>query len=112
MHDVSDGGIAVAVAEMALAGRIGAIISMPTPAGVAATFFAEDQGLYIATVDDAHLNDFLHASSAAGVEVERIGRTIAGRLIFETRDADHCVPLDSLRTAHEAFFPTLMVTKS
>ncbi len=108
VHDVSDGGLAVAVAEMALAGNIGAILSMPTPAGIAATFFAEDQGLYVATVDDAHLNDFLHASTAAGVEVERIGRTIAGRLIFETRDADHCVLLDTLRTAHEAFFPKLM----
>ncbi|WP_326523936.1 phosphoribosylformylglycinamidine synthase subunit PurL [Sphingomonas sp.] len=108
VHDVSDGGLAVAIAEMALAGGIGAMIAMPTPAGVAATYFAEDQGLYVATVDDAHLNDFLHASTAAGVEVERIGRTIAGRLVFETRDSDFCVKLDDLRTAHERFFPELM----
>ncbi len=108
VHDVSDGGLAVTVAEMALAGGIGAILSVPHPAGVAATYFAEDQGLYVATVDDAHLNDFLHASTAAGVSVERIGRTIAGRLIFETRNADHCVSLDRLRATHEAFFPKLM----
>ncbi len=108
VHDVADGGLAVAVAEMALASNIGAIVAVPTPRGLAATYFAEDQGLYVATVDDAHLNDFLHASTSEGVSVERIGRTIAGRLIFETADADHCVKLDELRTAHERFFPALM----
>ncbi|MBN2971481.1 phosphoribosylformylglycinamidine synthase subunit PurL [Roseomonas aeriglobus] len=108
VHDVSDGGIAVALAEMALASGIGAMVSMPTPRGLAATYFAEDQGLYLATVDDAHLNDFLHASTAAGVAVERIGRTIASRLVFETRDNDFCVTIDDLRARHEAFFPALM----
>ncbi|WP_394652899.1 phosphoribosylformylglycinamidine synthase subunit PurL, partial [uncultured Sphingomonas sp.] len=108
VHDVSDGGIAVALAEMAMASGIGAMVSMATPRGIAATYFAEDQGLYLATVDDAHLNDFLHASTAAGVEVERIGRTIASRLVFETRDKDFCVTIESLRRAHEAFFPALM----
>ncbi|MHA6722458.1 phosphoribosylformylglycinamidine synthase subunit PurL [Sphingomonas sp. RS2018] len=108
VHDVSDGGLLVAVAEMALAGNIGAMLSIPTPRGLAATYFAEDQGLYVATVDDAHLLDFLTASTAAGVDVERIGRTIAGRIIVECADTDYVVPLDTLRTAHEAFFPALM----
>ena len=108
VHDVSDGGLIVAVAEMALAGNIGAILSIPTPRGVAATYFAEDQGIYLATVDDAHLLDFLTAATAAGVEVERIGRTIAGRIIVECADTDHVMPLDSLRSAHERFFPAMM----
>jgi phosphoribosylformylglycinamidine synthase subunit PurL len=108
VHDVSDGGMIVTVAEMALAGDIGAMLSLPTPQGLAATWFAEDQGLYIATVDDAHLLAFLKASTAAGVEVERIGRTIAGRIIVECPATDHVIPLDTLRTAHERFFPDLM----
>ncbi|URW74418.1 phosphoribosylformylglycinamidine synthase subunit PurL [Sphingomonas donggukensis] len=108
VHDVSDGGLIVAVAEMALAGGIGAMLSLPTPRGLAATYFAEDQGLYVATVDDAHLLDFLKASTEAGVEVERIGRTIAGRIIVECHDADHVVPLETLRAAHEGFFAALM----
>jgi phosphoribosylformylglycinamidine synthase len=108
VHDVSDGGVAVAIAEMALAGRIGALIQFPQGGDAAAQLFAEDQGLYLATIDDACLLDFLSAAHAAGVEVERIGRTIADRLIFEREDGDFVVKLDALRTRHEAFFPTLM----
>ena len=108
VHDVSDGGVAVAIAEMALAGGIGAYIHAPHPLGIAASYFAEDQGLYVATVDDMQLNDFLHASTRAGVSVEPLGKTIANRLIFECAEGDHVVALDDLRSAHEGFFPKLM----
>ncbi|QNA84666.1 phosphoribosylformylglycinamidine synthase subunit PurL [Sphingomonas sp. So64.6b] len=108
VHDVSDGGVAVAIAEMALAGNIGAMLHTPLPCGVACSLFGEDQGLYIATVADHALLDTLSAAHAAGVEMERIGRTIADRLIFELTDDDHVVTLAQLRTAHEGFFPALM----
>ena len=108
VHDVSDGGLLVAVAEMALAGNIGAMLSAPLPYGLAETYFAEDQGLYVATVRDEQLNDFLHASIDSEVNVERIGRTIAKRIIVECPRTDHVVALDDLRAAHQAFFPTLM----
>ena len=108
VHDVSDGGLLVAVGEMALAGNIGAMLSAPLPYGLAETYFAEDQGLYVATVRDEQLNDFLHASIDAGVNVERIGRTIAKRIIVECPRTDHVIGLDELRAAHQAFFPGLM----
>ncbi len=112
VHDVSDGGLLVTVAEMALAGGIGAMLSAPLPKGLAATYFAEDQGLYIATVRDDQLSDFLHASLDAGVKVERIGRTIAKRIIVECPATDHVVALDDLRAAHARFFPGLMGSAS
>ncbi|MGK6321045.1 phosphoribosylformylglycinamidine synthase subunit PurL [Sphingomonas sp. DT-204] len=108
VHDVSDGGLAVAIAEMALASSIGAHIHAPHPLGLAGSYFAEDQGLYVATVDDLKLNDFLLASVRAGVPVEPLGKTIAHRLIFECAEGDHVVTLDALRAAHEDFFPSLM----
>jgi phosphoribosylformylglycinamidine synthase len=108
VHDIADGGLAVTVAEMALAGGIGAMIAVPTTNGKCRAFFAEDQGLYVATVADAQLMDFLTAADRAGVEVARIGRTIVGRLIFECTDNDHALTLDELRAAHEGFFPKLM----
>ncbi|GHH08665.1 phosphoribosylformylglycinamidine synthase subunit PurL [Sphingomonas glacialis] len=108
VHDVSDGGVAVTVAEMALAGNVGAMLHAPLPCGVACSLFGEDQGLYVATIADHLLLETLTAADAAGVEIERIGRTIAGRLIFELPDDDHVVTLDALRTAHEGFFPKLM----
>ncbi len=108
VHDVSDGGIAVAIAEMALAGNVGALIQPAGPGHSAKQFFAEDQGLYLATVDDGFLLDFLTGADAAGVQVEPIGRTAGKRLIFELADGDYCVTLDDLRAAHEGFFPKLM----
>jgi phosphoribosylformylglycinamidine synthase II len=108
VHDVSDGGIAVTIAEMALAGNVGAMLHAPLPCGVACALFGEDQGLYVATVADHLLLETLMAADAAGVEIERIGRTIANRLIFELPDNDHVVALDDLRSAHEGFFPKLM----
>ncbi|MFV0920614.1 phosphoribosylformylglycinamidine synthase subunit PurL [Sphingomonas parapaucimobilis] len=108
VHDVSDGGIAVTVAEMALAGNIGALIQFPEQGEACRQLFAEDQGLYIATVEDTALMDFLANAHQAGVEVERIGRTAGTRLIFEREDGDFVVALDDLRRAHEGFFPALM----
>ena len=110
VHDVSDGGVAVALAEMALAGGIGAIVDRKQPFGCAASFFAEDQGVYLVTPHDHALADFLHAAHDAGVEAEPLGRTGGRRLIFERPDRDDVVTLDALRQAHEAFFPALMGT--
>jgi phosphoribosylformylglycinamidine synthase len=106
-HDVSGGGLAVALAEMALAANIGALINGPAPFGHAG-YFAEDQGVYVATVADDCLLTFLKRAHAAGVEVEAIGRTKGSRLIFELPDGDHAVSLADLRAAHEGFFPKLM----
>jgi phosphoribosylformylglycinamidine synthase len=107
-HDVSDGGVAVAIAEMALAGRCGALIDGPCPFGPAGSWFAEDQGLYVVTVQDTALLGFLAGAQAHGIEAEHIGRTAGTRLIFECEAGDYCVTLEALRAAHEGFFPKLM----
>jgi phosphoribosylformylglycinamidine synthase II len=107
-HDVSDGGVAVAVAEMALASGIGAMLDQPLAGGIAQSYFAEDQGLYVVTVRDAALVELLSKAEARGVTAARLGHTIANRLIFELPESDHAIPLASLRVAHESFFPKLM----
>jgi phosphoribosylformylglycinamidine synthase len=107
-HDVSDGGVAVAVAEMALASGIGAILDQPLSGSTAQTYFAEDQGLYVVTVRDVAMAELLAQAEAKGVEIARLGRTIANRLIFELPESDHAIPLETLRSAHESFFPKLM----
>ncbi len=108
-HDVSDGGVAVTVAEMALAGNVGAILDRKLPFDdIARSLFAEDQGVYIVTVHDHALLEFLQGAEKAGVDAEPIGRTIGSRIIFELNDGDFAVSLADLRTAHEGFFPALM----
>jgi phosphoribosylformylglycinamidine synthase II len=86
VHDVSDGGVLVAVAEMALAGGMGADLG-PLTTGQA---FGEDQGRYVVT-------------TAAGVEIAG-----AVKLGVTGGNAVGGVALDALRAAHEGFFPALM----
>jgi phosphoribosylformylglycinamidine synthase len=107
-HDVSDGGIAVTVAEMALASGIGAMLDQPLIGTAAQSYFAEDQGLYVVTVRDVALVEFLSKAEALGVEVARLGRTVAGRIIVELPESDHAISLADLKAAHEGFFPKLM----
>ncbi|GAA4767045.1 phosphoribosylformylglycinamidine synthase subunit PurL [Stakelama sediminis] len=107
-HDVADGGIAVAVAEMALASGIGALLNEPQPFGVAGSYFGEDQGLYVVTLRDDALPGFMAAADAADVVVDLLGRTIRDRIVFELEDSDAVIPLDELRSVHEGFFAELM----
>ena len=107
-HDVADGGVAVTVAEMALASGIGAMIDKPQPFSCARSFFGEDQGVYVVTVPDSALMEFLNTAHLAGVTVEPLGRTIKGRLIFERPERDCVVTLEALRVVHQGFFPKLM----
>ncbi|CAD7334929.1 phosphoribosylformylglycinamidine synthase subunit PurL [Sphingomonadales bacterium 56] len=87
VHDISDGGLLVAVAEMALASGKGAELSTELTTAAA---FGEDQGRYVVT-------------AAAGVDIPgavKIG-TVGG-------DQVAGVSLADLRSAHEGFFPNLM----
>jgi phosphoribosylformylglycinamidine synthase subunit PurL len=111
VHDVSDGGIAVALAEMALAGDIGA--NVLTMGRTALDAFAEDQGRYVVTFpwhDRDKWAEFEAEADAAEVIASWIGVT-GGPNIFWTDGEDMPVAnisLANLRAAHEGFFPTLM----
>jgi phosphoribosylformylglycinamidine (FGAM) synthase-like enzyme len=94
VHDISDGGLLVTIAEMALAGKIGAVID-PVPSTAAA--FGEDQARYVVTT----------ASDVTIPGAIRIG-SVGGHGIEETRSGGINVSLADLRTAHEGFFPNLM----
>ncbi|PZQ17043.1 MAG: phosphoribosylformylglycinamidine synthase subunit PurL [Ancylobacter novellus] len=106
VHDVSDGGLLVALAEMALAGKIGARL-FPQPEGTAAHgwWFGEDQARYVVTVSEANAATVIDAAGAAGVTAARIGTTGGDRLI----PGDEApILLDELREAHEEWFPRFM----
>ncbi len=111
VHDISDGGAAVALAEMALAGRIGA--NVVTMGNTKLDAFSEDQGRYIATFPwhDRESWEILETEAkAAGVVVSWIGLT--GGISISWTDGEDAqvasIPLTTLRIAHEGFFPTLM----
>ncbi len=98
-HDLSDGGLLVAAAEMALAGGVGATLRPPLADAVAG-LFGEDQARYLLAVEDP--DDMLERAAAAGVPALRIGGTGGGALTVEGHSP---ISLDELRDLHEAWMP-------
>jgi phosphoribosylformylglycinamidine synthase len=107
VHDIADGGVLVAAAEMALAGDIGFRIEGELLEGhIAGRLFGEDQGRYlVATRDGAALAD---AADAAGVDATYFGNTGGRTIADEDEDMGLRLALADLRRAHEGFFPGLM----
>ncbi len=106
-HDVSDGGLIVALAEMAMAGDRGCILEKG-PAGLAehVYWFAEDQARYVLATKQA--DAVLEAAQAAGVPVSRLGR-IGGDVL--KLDGVMAVSVEHLRKQHASFFPRFMGQK-
>jgi phosphoribosylformylglycinamidine synthase subunit PurL len=86
VHDVSDGGLLVAIAEMAMAGGIGAKLDLLNVKNA----FGEDQGRYIVTAPKTSEIEGAFQIGTTG------GDSVAG------------AKLATLRAAHEGFFPALM----
>jgi phosphoribosylformylglycinamidine synthase len=103
-HDVSDGGVLVAVAEMAMEGCVGVTLA-PAPEGVAAHgfWFGEDQGRYVAATRDAA--GLMAAAGAAGVPARLLGRVEGLDL---TLPGLAPISLRRLTEAHRRFFPAWM----
>ncbi|WP_426693122.1 phosphoribosylformylglycinamidine synthase subunit PurL [Sphingomonas sediminicola] len=109
IHDCSDGGAAIAVAEMALAANIGMTMTVvPQIPNVGAILFGEDQGRYIVSTCNPEFVRQL-ANEAQLIAVE-IGVTGGDVLTFDLvdRGGPQSVSLADLRAAHEGFFPKLM----
>lgn len=103
-HDVSDGGLLVAIAEMALAGSTGVRLSAGPPDIPGHAFwFGEDQGRYILAVPDAAA--VLRTAESFGIPALRLG-TSGGHDL--TLPDGGTISLAVLRSAHERFFPAWM----
>ncbi|MEL6288319.1 MAG: phosphoribosylformylglycinamidine synthase subunit PurL [Pseudomonadota bacterium] len=96
VHDVSDGGLLVAIAEMLLASGLGADLTTCDVVGPAHAFwFGEDQARFVvATAATTELED----ARALGI--------VGGNSIILT-DGEQ-IPLCQLRTLHEDWLPGLM----
>ena len=104
VHDISDGGLAVAVAEMALASGLGATLDSPDGPKHAA-FFGEDQARFVITTAEADCDAILRSAGGYGIPAVRIG-TVGGQSV-RLGDAP-AITLETLRQFHEGWFPTYM----
>ena len=105
-HDVSDGGLLIAIAEMAMAGKRGVMLDGPIQSDDPGFLFGEDQARYVVTgrAVDA---DALHArAKQAGVPVMRIG-TVGGTHL-ELAGSGTKVAVETLASRHQTWLPTLM----
>ena len=86
-HDVSDGGLIVAAAEMALAAGRGLNLQTPVKARGAAFWFGEDQGRYLVAAAPAAADTLLLKAAMAGVQASKIGRFGGPDILLDGKDA-------------------------
>ncbi|MFA6279734.1 MAG: phosphoribosylformylglycinamidine synthase subunit PurL [Bdellovibrionales bacterium] len=99
-HDVSDGGLLIALAEMALAGDVG--FKLDAPAADAGFWFGEDQARYVVTTHDP--DALLVKCEDAGVPCMLLGLTGGDKVVLGAEAVD----LAWLRDLHESFLPDYM----
>ena len=113
VHDLSDGGLAVGIAEMAMAGGIGATIAaLPFGLPTHAELFGEDQARYVVTAKTKEALDELSrrvealvATGEALVIMTIIGKTGGDAL---TLPGEMPISLAELNNAHENWLPSYM----
>ena len=108
VHDLSDGGLAVALAEMAMAGGIGASVeaqSQEPHIQEHAFFFGEDQGRYVLTAPPAESGAIADEAKRRGVPLLRIGVTGSQALKL---GAAASLALAALSEAYESWLPATM----
>jgi phosphoribosylformylglycinamidine synthase len=104
VHDVSDGGLLVALAEMALASGIGAELDA-APFSAHAFWFGEDQARYVLTVRAAAADRTVAQARAAAVPVRLLGTTGGDAL---TLAAERPILVAKLRDSFEGWLPAYM----
>jgi len=115
VHDVSDGGLLVAVVEMALAGMLGAHLNPSMKSDVIGDgarlkqmMFGEDQGRFVIEVPQEHWSAIAVRAHEQGLRCLWIGTVGGDNVSLYGGEDSWSWPLADLRTAHEGFFPKLM----
>ena len=110
VHDCSDGGLLVAIAEMALAGNVGVHINAldiyTDKTGLSAMMFGEDQSRYVVTVTDPEDYRIVERGKELGVPVTWVGAAYRDEDYIEIGDDGMFaqIPLTALREASDSFF--------
>jgi phosphoribosylformylglycinamidine synthase len=105
-HDLAEGGLAVALAEMAIAGDLGAevdldLLNAAAQASSEAMLFGEAAHQIVVALPAAALESLLREAEAAGVPCTPIGRVGGDRLRIRCRQRELEVALPELRRAFE-----------
>ncbi|MEX0969451.1 MAG: phosphoribosylformylglycinamidine synthase subunit PurL [Paracoccaceae bacterium] len=96
-HDLADGGLALAAAEMAIAGQTGVCVVQ----GGTGWLFGEDQGRYLLALPKANLPDLHALAAASGVPLAEIGHFGGDSVQLGTAT----LPLNTVVAAHRGALP-------
>ncbi|MEO0439296.1 MAG: phosphoribosylformylglycinamidine synthase subunit PurL [Pseudomonadota bacterium] len=99
LHDISDGGMLAAIAEMGLASSIGFELQRKFDLTTASAF-GEDQGRYIATTRNSEDFVILNEASDNGIPLKFLGHTKGEAIVL----GEQKIPLADLREASDSFF--------
>jgi phosphoribosylformylglycinamidine synthase len=111
VHDISDGGLLVAVAEMALAsGEMGSGLGVELFAyegklPAHAVWFGEDQGRYVLSVDPARAEEVVERARLLAIPARIVGRTGGAAIALKGEGA---LPLPELCEINEGWLPKYM----
>ena len=105
VHDLSDGGLAVAACEMAFSSGQGITLSGPENGQRHGWFFGEDQARYLLAVEKNSVNPVVATAKAKGIAAQIVGKVGGDRI---KADGAFDVSLEKLRAANEAWLPNLM----
>ncbi|MGF1456528.1 MAG: phosphoribosylformylglycinamidine synthase subunit PurL [Alphaproteobacteria bacterium] len=105
VHDLSDGGLIVALAEMAMVSGLGARIAYDGPLPAHAYLFGEDQARYLVEAAPQAAARMAAAAAMDGVPLAVIGETAGDALVL---NGAPLATVTALQEAHEAWLPALM----
>jgi phosphoribosylformylglycinamidine synthase len=106
VHDVADGGLAVALAEMAMAGNIGVTLEEgPSDTPGHGFWFGEDQARYVVTASRENAEKIVARAQDASVMVQRLGVTGGDAVKIA---GERPLAVATLRDRHESWFPNYM----
>jgi phosphoribosylformylglycinamidine synthase len=107
VHDCSDGGLLVAIAEMALAGDMGVdLFPYEGRLPAHAAWFGEDQGRYVLSVAPAKAEEIIERARLLALPARVVGK-VGGDSLTLRGDEDP-YPLEKLRALNENWLPEYM----
>ncbi|MEM9574995.1 MAG: AIR synthase-related protein, partial [Pseudomonadota bacterium] len=106
-HDLSDGGLAIALAEMSIASGKGVNVVLGEEQPMHALLFGEDQARYLITVP-VDMAQFLQVNAAdAGVPFNVLG-SVDGDMLHIEGSSTANIAVSALKSAYEGWFPDYM----
>jgi phosphoribosylformylglycinamidine synthase subunit PurL len=105
VHDVSDGGVLVALAEMALAGERGVRYLLNADLPRHASAFGEEQGRYLVGIGTRNEDAILRQAEDLGLPARVVAHVGGVAISIQGEDP---LPLSSLREVHEGWLPNYM----